>query len=341
MLLSLVVLGVIIVFHEFGHYLFAKIFNVKVLKFSVGLGPRLLSKKIGETEYALSLIPLGGYVKMDGEWAGGEKSPDERSYDNKPRWQRIIILLAGPAFNFIFGFLLVVFTFSTLGLPAWSNQIASVQEKSPAAMAGLRSGDKIKSINGIETETWQEIIDNVTPNPPDKELVIVIERDNSGQTEVKVKPYLVGGRSQIGIAAGTSVVARKTDNPIRESITYSIDQLKLLRDVLYGIVSGQISATDSLSGPITIINQTSQTKSEFGWLGLLLLAAVLNFNLGVLNLLPIPVLDGGNIAILLVESMIRKPLGTKLRWAVQGIGLFLIIALMFFAIFLDINRLLN
>ena len=258
--LPLVVLGVIIAIHEFGHFSLAKLFNVKVLKFSVGFSPTIISKKIGETEYSIGAIPLGGYVKMEGEFGGQGPSTGARSYDSKPRWQRIIILLAGPAFNFISGFLLVLLSFSTFGIPVYSNN-------------------------------------------------------------------------------GEVVFAKTTRNTLSVSLDYSVKQGGNIFYVFGELLTGKISPKDNLGGPLRIAQEVNKTNSDFGWAGLLLLAAILSFNLGILNLFPVPILDGGNIAILLIEIVIGRSLSKNLKNNLMLIGLIALLTLMSFVIFLDISRL--
>ena len=257
-LLVIVALGMIIAVHEYGHFLFARMFGVGVDKFSVGFGPVILSKKFGETEYVLSAIPLGGFVKMVGEFNNAQESKDPRSYNSKSRWQRIVILLAGPGFNFIFGLLLVFLSFSFFGI-----------------------------------------------------------------------------RTPSGIVATKDV--RIT---VAASVNYSVAMTKAIASGLSEMVTGQVKISESVGGPISIVKIGSEVKENSGWAGLLLFAAFINFNLGLLNLLPIPVLDGGSITILLIESVMRRSLSQQVRNIAVYAGLAILLSLMLFAILNDLARLL-
>ena len=340
-LLILLVLAVIIAVHESGHLLLAKLFGVGVKRFSVGFGPIILHKKFGETKYALSAIPLGGYVSMVGELNSGEETSDPKSYNSKPRWQRIIILLAGPGFNFMFGALIILLSFSIFGTPTITNRIIAIVDKSPAALAGLKPKDKIVAVNGKETRSWEEVVKAIASNSSSKELDLRVEREGFGYLHIKVFPVIADNKPRIGIWGGEIITQRDLKNAIPNAINYSIYEVMGLSAGFYKIVAGQVAIKDSLGGPLAIVSVGNKVKSDSGLLGIFLFAAFINFNLGILNLLPIPILDGGGIMILLVESIIRRPINPRLRNALQLAGLGLLLAIMILAISNDISHLFN
>ena len=330
---------VIIAVHELGHFLFAKNFDVEVSNFSIGFGPSIFSKKIGETKYAISLIPLGGYVKMVGE-LDDESGNNPRSYNSKPRWQRILILLAGPGFNFIFGTILVFLSFGVFGIPFPTSKITDIEKDSPAAVAGLKEDDKILEIDGIKVASSAEVIDAISSKKLGGKINLK-EARNGLNLNIEVAPGLSSGRPRIGVSFGEMIRIKNFSKSILAGTNYTVFAISGISNGIYSILTGQIALGNSISGPVTIVNTGSQIKSSGGWADLLLFVALLNFNLGLINLLPIPILDGGNIATLLVESAIRRPLNQGVKVGLQFVGLALLLGIMIFATYNDISRLLK
>ncbi len=326
-IVSLAILAFIVAFHEFGHFIVAKLCKVKVDVFSIGFGHPLMSKKIGDTEYCLSPIPLGGYVKMD-----------EASYESRPIWNRLLILFAGPAFNFILGAVLVISGMLIYGIPFYSSAVGKVAENSPAARADIRSGDVIEEIDGRKVKEWNDVAGILASKSLDKEINITIRRGNNNII-AKVTPEIIDGRPKIGIMAPNPILVKDPLRSFGRGITDSSLMLKSMISGIYSLVTGKLPLSRNLGGPIAITQMGSQISHEVGLEGLFMFTALISFNLGLLNLLPIPVLDGGGIIILFVELVIRRPLNRKLKMAIQGIGLAFILALMFFVIFNDIRNL--
>jgi regulator of sigma E protease len=349
-----IVLGLLIFVHEFGHFIWAKFFGVKVLKFSLGFGPKLFSKQYGETEYLVSAFPLGGYVKMFGENPGDmaeEKfSPEEakRSFATKPVWQRFIIVAGGPIFNLIFAaflFFLIVFV-AGLPRPVDTTTIGGVSQESPAAEAGLLEGDTIIAIDGRETILWEDV-SLLIKDSEGREVLLTVRRDNE-TLEIAVTPRMettknifgeaVGERFMVGIARSEEVVYEKVGfiKSLQTGISQTWSWMYLTVMGLVKIVQKVVPASE-LGGPI-LIAKIAGERMEAGWVNFFYFVGVLSVNLGILNLLPIPILDGGHLVFFSVEAILRKPLNLRTMEILQQIGLVLLGSLMIFVFYNDLVR---
>ncbi|MCP9451251.1 MAG: RIP metalloprotease RseP [Nitrospira sp.] len=437
----LVVLGILVAFHELGHFLAARWVGVKVLKFSLGFGPKLFGRQIGETEYLVSAIPLGGYVKLFGEEETEATTAEDRrqSFAHQKLWGKVLIVAAGPGFNFILAYLIFtgwLATGSPLFVPTFrdlSADIEALNPTSPAATAGLEIGDRIVKVNGKDISTKTELLDaiaksngdpvtlevhrngriktfTVTPvptststtegeealytigveeipplvtavmhgspasaagfKPGDRVLTIdgqviytwsqmtsiVKEHPNQPlQVEVlregqripltvtpAIEKAVVGGQTieigKIGISGpGRSLM--RSDN-LFEALYQGVDATwgwtELTTIGLYKMVVGDISSKN-IGGPLTIANISGEAASQ-GASSIVFLIAILSINLGVLNLLPIPILDGGHLLFFLIEGILRKPLGDRQREVAQQVGLVLLVGVMIFAFWNDLER---
>jgi regulator of sigma E protease len=350
----IVVLGLLIFVHEFGHFIWAKFFGVRVLKFSLGFGPKLVSKQYGETEYLISAFPLGGYVKMFGENPGDitedELTADElkRSFATRPVWQRFVIVAGGPIFNLIFAaflFFLIVFV-AGLPQPVDNTKIGGVSQDSPAAEAGLQAGDTIIAIDGKETRLWEDV-SLIIKNSEGREVLITLQRDG-GTIEIPVTPRMdstknifgeeVGQRFMVGIARSEEVIYEKVGllRSLQEGINQTWSWMYLTMMGLIKIIQKVIPASE-LGGPI-LIAKIAGERMEAGWINFLYFMGVLSVNLGILNLLPIPILDGGHLVFFSVEAILRKPLNLRTMEILQQIGLVLLGTLMIFVFYNDLVR---
>lgn len=347
----IIVLGVLVFVHELGHFLFAKLFGVKVLKFSLGFGNKIISRKWGETEYLLSAFPLGGYVKMFGEQQGEVDIPQEelpRSFSHKPVWKRFGIVAGGPVFNILFAVFLFFAMFFLVGLPESvdTTTIGKVALESAAEKAGIKVNDTILSINGHETTSWEHVSDRIRESGG-QEVVLVLQRENQELTihavpameEIKnIFGEAVGERYMLGITR--SEIVAYQDATFGESIqsafiqTWNLSYLTVMGIVK--IIERVIPATE-LGGPIRIAEIAGQ-QMEAGWINLIYFMGLLSVNLGILNLLPIPVLDGGHLVFLTIEGIRRKPLSDRTMETLQKIGIFLLVSLMVFVFYNDILR---
>ncbi|MCX5715514.1 MAG: RIP metalloprotease RseP [Candidatus Omnitrophica bacterium] len=344
----LFVLSVLVIIHEFGHFIIAKRNGVKVEKFSFGFGPKLFGLTRGDTEYRISLIPLGGYVKMAGdepESATGHAG----EFLSKTVWQRFKIVVFGPVLNYVLAFVLFWVIFM-VGSPVVINKIGSLLDDYPAKAAGLLAGDRILSVDGQKTAYWEELTD-IIHNKKTGDLNLEVERaTKTGQQVIKIKvtPKLkevtdIFGKkcsiSLIGIAPSGEAI--KVRYGIVESFLKAGATIYKLTDVtcksLLFIVTGKLSIKESMTGPIGMYIITGKA-AELGMVYLLQMMAILSASLAIFNLLPVPVLDGGHILFLVIEKIRGKPLSAKFQEkAAQG-GLALLIALMLFVLYADILR---
>jgi regulator of sigma E protease len=346
----IILLGVLIFVHELGHFLVAKWSGVGVLKFSLGFGPKLLGRKMGETEYVLSAIPLGGYVKMLGESESEEDlSPEdeERSFLKQPVSKRIAIVSAGPLFNFFFA----VFAFAlvyAIGVPVPTSMVGTVQEGSPAFEADIRGGDVIVAINGREISRWSELASAVSESDGER-LKVRIDRGNK-IFDVSVAPQPVTTtnvfgeeidtyRIGVGISDETVIEQKGPVSALSSGVGQTWEWTKLTCLGIVKILQGVVSPRE-LGGPI-LIAQMAGTQVRKGLVPFIFLMAVLSVNLGVLNLLPLPVLDGGHIAFFLIEAVTGKAVGIRWKEIAQQVGFFLLILLMLFVFYNDIARILG
>ena len=356
----LIVLSVLIFFHELGHFLAARRLGVKVLKFSLGFGPRVIGRTVGDTEYLISALPLGGYVKLFGEEpAEGEAaqalSPEDRarSFSHASVWKRIVIVAAGPVFNMLLAYLIFTGALS-IGVPMYVPDfdslmpvVETVGEDSPAKAAGIKPGDRIVSIGDQKISTWVQMTDIVRRNAG-KALTVVVERDHQ-TVPLTLTPALktVEGEDgktievgQIGIGKSPRGVKIEAANPLEAiykggQATYQWTYLTV--EGLVRLVQGKLSM-DNIGGPILIGQMSGQAASQ-GFGGLAFLIAILSITLGVMNILPIPVLDGGHLLFFAIEAVIGRPLSIRKREIAQQVGLALLLLLMVLAFYNDIIRL--
>ena len=355
--ISIFALGFIIFFHELGHFLLAKKNGICVIEFSVGMGPRLFSFKKGETRYSLKWIPFGGSCMMQGEDGGipdaaPEPDPEdaialdpERSFADKSVWARISVIAAGPLFNFLLAFLCSLVIMGTIG--ADTPEILGVIDGYPAQEAGLAAGDEILSINGEKMVFYRDVLLYLQLADPTETMQVVYERDGAQyETELHFQYDEDAGRYYIGIQGSTSY--RQKLSPV-QVVRYSLSEtrynLELTLKSLQMLFTGKASVND-LSGPVGITNVMTETvesaKSDgalYVFLNILNLMILISANLGVMNLLPIPALDGGRLFFLLIEAVRGKPVSREKEGIVHIIGFVLLMILMVFVVFNDIRKL--
>ena len=433
------VLGAAVVLHEFGHFLVAKLFKIRVETFSVGFGPRIFGFRKADTDYRLSAIPLGGYVKLGGdesnaplEGEGAKDIPPEQMFNLRPRWQRILVALAGPVMNILTALAIPFAAALMYGVPATPSPVVSYVFRGGAAeVAGLKPGDRITSFNGTENPRWDLIrgdallspgqdlpltvdrsgqsvkltikptprtedgetagtldfipdygglpvtIRDVTPNSPASEAglqtgdritaingetvrsaeqVTQYIRDHRGQpinltlerngqninvtTQSRVLP---DGRDRLGIETGEEIPFQRAGLGLAGgyAVRTNIEILRLTGKALGQLFTGQRSVRNTLSGPVGIYKAASTSVQRFGWGGLFQTLAFLSLNLGIFNLLPIPVLDGGAIFLLLVEGLLATvglSISTSVRERIQQVGFVMVILLMVFVITNDVLK---
>ena len=417
----IVALGVIIFVHEAGHLLMAKAFGMRVLTFSLGFGKRIWGFTRNETEYKVSLIPLGGYVRLGGE-DPGEVSDDPRDFMNTPRWQRILVYLAGPAMNVILAILLIAgvlmvgiqvptlpeippiigsvaeespaaaagllpgdevltangkaaedwedvhFAFITSperqvdltvlrqgqerqvslvpvkvpkyefgyagAFPTVLPRIAQVLADSPAEAAGFQPGDEIRSVDGQAIAQWQEFVDYIEAHA-DQSVVVEVLREQQ-PASLHVVPRDEGGKGRIGVAHGY-YQQLGPGAALVESVRYNWQITRQTLSVLGKIVTGQLAAKSALSGPIEIA-ALSGAAARTGLKHLVQLMGLISISIAILNLMPIPVLDGGQITILMFEGLRRKDLSLRTKERINQVGFVFIVMLMVVVLYFDVAK---
>jgi regulator of sigma E protease len=342
---ALIGLGILIIIHELGHFLFAKKTGVGVLTFSVGFGPRLWAKKIGETEYALSVFPLGGYVKMVGEDPGDEiqEVDVQRSFSHQGLAKRVAIVAAGPVFNLLLAVVIFIWIFMSYGVPVLTTRVGGVEPDSPAARAGITKGDRIVGVDGQAVKKWEELSGRIKESQG-RALNVRIQRDDR-ELEITVQPARREGRNifgekqegwAIGIASELTIEKSKPGLAVGQAFYKTGEYSVLTLVALLKMVKGEVSPKN-LGGPLLIAQMAGQQARE-GLGSFLFFVAILSVNLGVLNLLPIPVLDGGHLLFFLLEWMLGRPVELRHRERAQQVGVFILILVMIYAFYNDIAR---
>jgi regulator of sigma E protease len=438
----LIVLGIMVLVHEFGHFIVAKLFGVRVEVFSIGFGTRLFGFRRGDTDYRVSLLPLGGYVKMSGETPGEARTGDPGEFASHPRWQRILIGLAGPTANFVLAFVLMA------GLYMMHNEVPNylsspavmdfVPPDSPAGHAGMQAGDRIVRFDKDKNPTWEQVgmraasdvnsyvpvsvERNVNDHPQQVDLELYLADPTKGQDfdieSIGLLPKVQDGplgvrdvmpgnpAARAGLKAGDAIVSingqtvhsvaavmavlQQTqgkpvnlvvqrdsqtlnmtttpiwgddgtgrmgyrlgfhpamapfhveqlplDKAIKQSITYNLQSSGLIIDVLKRLVTRK-SNLQQLSGPIGIARETGEAVKMPGWQPIIILMAVISLNLGIFNLLPIPILDGGMILLLLIEGALRRDLNQEFKERVYQVAFVVLILFAAFVMFNDVAKL--
>ncbi len=340
-----VAIGILTVLHELGHFVPAKIFGVKVEVFSVGFGPKLISRVWGETEYRISLIPFGAYVKMAGENQTEGKILEKGDFFAQKIWRRAIMLISGVVVNVLLCCLIFIFIFYA-GRPVLKAVIGEVKEGEPAALAGLSVGDRIINVNGVNIEDWDTVYE-ITSKSPNKPLVFQVEKDNQIKTveitprlEIETTPFNDKvERGLIGVLPDADQIYYKKE-PFLKAILKGTQQTfylaKLMYIGLWKIATLKISVKQ-LGGPL-LAAQLAVQQVQLGFLPLLMFLAVISLNLAVINLLPIPVLDGGHLLFLLIEKIKGRPLSVKAQEIGNTLGLVILVTIMLLATYNDILR---
>ncbi|MBE6554792.1 MAG: site-2 protease family protein [Ruminococcaceae bacterium] len=335
-LLAILVFGLLIMIHELGHFLVARACGVGIHEYSIGMGPKLISKKSEKTgtEYSLRALPIGGYVSMVGE---DEESDSPEAFGNKPVWQRILIVLAGPFMNVLLGFLLMsILVISTPQLA--STTIGAFNEDATSPSYGLQVGDTVTHVNGVRVHTGNELVYEIL-NDGYKPIDLTVIR---GGEKTEINDVIFPGITAEGIHFGSAdfrVFAEEKSfgNVIKHGFFRSVSTVKMIFDQLGDMIGGRYGM-NAVSGPVGVTEEMVNAAKS-GAQNFLYLVIVITVNLGVFNLLPIPALDGGRLLFLLVEAVTRKPVNKNIEGYIHFAGLMLLLLLTAFIFCKDITGL--
>ena len=312
--------------HEFGHYASAKLLGVRVIEFSIGMGPLIWQKTKGETEYSLRALPIGGYCKIEGEDGDSE---DDRSFGKKPWWAKVIILAAGAFMNFVLCIVLLTLIFWYSG--AYSTTLAGVSDGYPAQQAGIREGDKIVAIDGVAYDDWMDVVDAIDASEG-KPMTFTVERD--GQTyDYTISAVETEGRWLMGI---TCKLVHSPLKAVGQSFSTTKNTMKAMGQFFAQLFTGKASG-DDVVGVVGIVSMIGE-QAKFGIVNVVYLMAIISLNLGMVNLLPLPALDGGRILFVFIRLITRDKIGDRAEGITHAIGMVLLLALMAFLVFRDVNR---
>lgn len=331
------VFGLLVLFHEFGHFITAKFTGMRVDEFAIGFGPKIFSKKYGETKYSLRAIPLGGFNDIAG-MDPADNQAGERGFCEKPVFSRMIVILAGSVMNFILPIILFFGIYATVGVgkPSVEPVIGGIIDGFPAEKAGLQIGDKILTVDGEKVATWEEFLNKVKNMETERAVMLTYER-NSQVAEVLLTPQFdeKSKRVLIGIQNSITYEPKTLDVAFVSAVTHTKEILVYMVGAIINIFKAPSSA--ELAGPIGIAQMAGQV-AESGFVPLLNFAALLSLNLGIINLLPVPALDGGHFVGLVIEAVRGKPMSQKALMYTQRAGIALLLLLTLYATASDLIR---
>ena len=345
-----IVLGILVFIHEFGHYITAKKSDIMVSEFALGFGPKLISKQVGETLYSIRAIPLGGFCNMVGEFPADESMPEAeretydqakekgRLFNQKSAFKRLAVILMGPIMNFLLAVLIFVLAFAIFGVPTSTNNEAILGEvipEQPAAEAGLRANDKILAINGQEVDSWEEMSELIRQNS-EQEIKIRYQRDSEIEEITIIPAY--DEESDRGVIGVYPKLIRENVG-FGSAITLGFQQsYQVFKMTIQGFAQMfRESSAEDIGGPIMIASIIGQA-ARVGILNVLNWMAIISINLGIINLLPFPALDGGRILFIVIEMIRGKAVDPRKESYVHMIGFALLMLLMIFIIYNDVMR---
>ena len=329
--LALVLLGVLIIAHEFGHFLAARLCGIEVVEFSMGMGPLLLKKRSRRgTQFSVRLLPIGGYCQFYGE---DEERDDPRAFNRQKIWKRALTVASGPLMNFLIAIVVIALYMSLLGLESIVPRVAEIEE--PAMSAGLMVGDEIVTVNGQQVSDTGTIAQAISQSGGKTVELVVLRKGEF--VELSIEPFLDEelGRYRVGMTFAVERVRVPLPKSVPFACAYGAESVRAILDALVGILSSGQGA-DQVTGPVGTVAGIYDMTQEGGIDVYLQLLAMVSVNLGVMNLLPIPGLDGSRLLFLLAEAIRRKPVRRELEGAIHAAGLILLMGLMVVLTYKDI-----
>lgn len=335
----IVVVGLVVLVHELGHFGAARLCGVRVYEFAFGFGPRLFARQVGQTLYAVRALPLGGMCRLagmdDSELAEEQADPDDpASFVNRPFWQRMLIVAAGPLMNFVLAVAILTGLFSAYGVPMAT--VVDVVDASPAEVAGFRAGDTIVSVNGRPVASVAGFVNTISASWG-RRMDVEVQRDGQRETLYVVPDYDAQVRvGRIGVRLTESPVRAETRGTVGGALRYTWGVVDTTVTSLWAVLSGRTKP--EVSGPLGIAGMSAQAAQQ-GLPSLMMFIALISTSLGLLNLMPVPILDGGWILLLALEAVRGRPLSPQIEEALKFVGLALLMLLMVYATVSDISRL--
>ena len=359
-IVAIIIFALLVSAHEFGHFITAKLSGMYVQEFSIGMGPLVFAKQFGETKYSLRLLPIGGFVRVLGEDEAEEERsgiekidvPAERRYQNRPVWQRIIFASAGSFMNMLSAVIIFALMFMIAGeavpIANPGTTISAVVENGPAHTAGLLPGDTIMKADGVEVETWEELTAVIEQASVDQPMQVIVERETETGTittvPLSIQPEWNETEQKVMLGIYAATAERKAVGPIRGlslGVAATWETSVMMVDVLGDLFTGKVDIMDEEEGltePVGIIQIIDQS-TEQGWIYVFNLAALLSINLGIINMLPIPALDGSKVLLLLYEGLRGKPIAPEKEGFLNMIGFAFLMTLIIFVTFKDVMNL--
>ena len=325
---AILIFCVLILFHEFGHFMAAKLCGVKVNEFSLGMGPAIFKKQKGDTLYSLRVFPIGGYCAMEGE---DEDSDDERAFNKKAAWKKAVIVVAGAFMNLVLAVLIMIGISFAAGTS--TTTVDTVSEGAPAQLAGIEHGDTIIAIDGNEVDTWSDIYTFISTSEGDTVTLKLLSEEGTERTVVSGLMQDETGRKIIGI---TPMTEHNLWNSMISGAKNTWIMGVSMLDIMKQLFTGNVAASE-LSGPVGIVAAVNTTVS-LGFVHIAYLTALISLNLAVVNMLPFPALDGGRLVFIILRRITGKAITDEMESKVHFAGILLLFALMIYVTWHDIVR---
>ena len=327
---SIIIFLLVILIHEFGHFIVAKMNGVSVLEFSIGMGPKLFQKESNGTLYSLRLLPVGGYCQLEGE---DEENDSPNSLNNQSPFVRLKVILAGAIMNFILAFILLILLMSVSRV---STEVSGVLENSPAYSSGIQAGDKIVSINGQMLEDGEQVLESIKKSKGDLDIVLL---RNEKSKNIKVTPRLENNNRKIGVNFQEEYNIKNFNiiKGLEKGIATFLNLTGMLYKFLGMLITGKLGL-GGVSGPVGVVKEIGNA-AKTGAANLIFLLAYININLGVFNLLPIPALDGGRAIFILIEMIFGKKISQEKEGYIHMVGLILLLGLIAIVTIKDVIKL--